>query len=115
MELNIGIICASLPTLRALLAKYFPRMFRAAVISRAKQQGAYQSSASDHQKYACRAGNSGTFDETLADGAILIKSEIDVDVEQGQNSFLASDLDADQHSLQQQNSLSRPEPMQVRR
>lgn len=28
MELNIGIICASLPTLRALLSKMFPRAFK---------------------------------------------------------------------------------------
>lgn len=29
MELNIGIICASLPTLRALLVRFFPNAFRA--------------------------------------------------------------------------------------
>jgi hypothetical protein len=111
MELNIGIICASLPTLRALLAKFFPRMFKVAILSRAKAQGACGQSdeLGGQRKYACRAGNSGTFDETLVDGAILIKNEIDVDVEQGHTTFLASDSDADGNSLQHS------EPLHVRR
>jgi hypothetical protein len=105
MELNIGIICASLPTLRALLAKFFPRLFKVAVISRAKAQDAYRSHDSAPRKYANRREDSGNFDERLADGAILIKSEIDVEV--GQNSYLASDSDAEITSV------TRPEPVRT--
>ena len=95
MELNIGIICASLPTLRALFAKFFPNTFSSSIVS-----------AADH---ACRNSDRSGEDRLvsppnmaqIADGGILVQKEIQVgDVETGTGTFLASDSEVESQRAQ---------------
>lgn len=92
MELNIGIICASLPTLRAIFAEYFPNTFSSSI------HGAhytYQNSDQsrtlqlvDHRRYG-------------SDGVIIHKNEVGADVERGRSTFLASDSEVETPGLVQ--------------
>lgn len=84
MELNIGIICASLPTLRAFLVKFFPQTFRSSSIAYAPGQG-YNSD---------RSGRRQLVEQEHAvqnSGDIIINNETDVDIEKARPTFLASD------------------------
>jgi hypothetical protein len=85
MELNIGIICASLPTLRAFLAKFFPNTFRSSIAD--ARQG-YNTDQSGQRQLI---GNQT--DTTQTAGTIVINNE--ADVEKGRGTFLASDSEAE--------------------
>jgi hypothetical protein len=86
MELNIGIICASLPTLRALLAKHFPNTFTSS-ISPAHQ--AYGTGGTTHRDLL-----SINRDSQLAGMVIMPNALPDVEKSRGET-FLASDSEAE--------------------
>ncbi|KAF2749358.1 hypothetical protein M011DRAFT_456842 [Sporormia fimetaria CBS 119925] len=89
IELNVGIICASLPTLRALFAKYFPRFFSSSVLSRGNVGNGYRSNGYSRKR------NSVSHDGTLLDGTIHVKNEVDVDVESAKNEGPFADSSSD--------------------
>lgn len=89
MELNIGIICASLPTLRAFLAEFFPNAFASSI------PGA-------HQDYSNQSGQRQLMDQNSSEsaGVVVIKNEAsEVDVEKARGTFLASDSEAETPGL----------------
>lgn len=90
MELNIGIICASLPTLRALLAKFLPNTFSSSI------GGAHQ--GYDHTDQSGRGQlihTNDTIPTIQTDGSIVVRDEPNVDLEKGKGTFLASDSEAE--------------------
>lgn len=84
MELNIGIICASLPTLRAFLAKFFPQTFRSSIAD--ARQG-YNSNQSGQRQLI------EDQEETTQTAGIIVNNE--TDTEKGRGTFLASDSEAE--------------------
>lgn len=86
MELNIGIICASLPTLRAFFGRYFPNTFTVASRSHGSEHSGIGQRPLIHHKIASRA--------SCNVGAILIKKEIDI-YSETHATFLASDSEAE--------------------
>jgi hypothetical protein len=87
MELNIGIICASLPTLRAFFAEHFPKTFSASIPG---TQYTCQSSDQSGNRRLVRHIRSES------DGATVINKEAGcTDVEGGRSTFLASDSEVE--------------------
>ncbi|KAF2112246.1 hypothetical protein BDV96DRAFT_649053 [Lophiotrema nucula] len=76
MELNIGIICASLPTLRALLAKHFPRVFHSSTSRRSYHH--QRTDESDVQKKLVRQQEDL---EAAQNRAIVVREEFDIQSE----------------------------------
>ena len=84
MELNIGIICASLPTLRAFVVEYFPNVFHPSL---------HLHRVSDQSGQTGLVGNT-----TDSAGIIVIQTNTaPEDVEKGRpvGTFLASDSEAE--------------------
>jgi hypothetical protein len=92
MELNIGIICASLPTLRAIFVEYFPNTFSSSIPG---AQCMYQNSNQSRNRQLVVHRRYGS------DGGIINKNEVNTDVERGRGTFLASDSEVETPGLLQ--------------
>lgn len=91
VELNVGIICASLPTLRAFFAQYFPNAFSSSISG---GHYTYQNSDQGGSRHLVGHRRSGS------DGVIHIKNEVgSADVERGRGTFLASDSEVETPGL----------------
>ena len=92
MELNIGIICGSLPTLRAFFAEYFPNTFSSSIYG---AHFTYQNSNQSGNRQLVGHKRHGS------EGVIPIKSKAAADLERGRGTFLASDSELEMPGLVQ--------------
>ena len=111
MELNIGIICASLPTLRALIGKYFPGTFHFHhSSSQSGHRGLVEPSARDETIATVQTQAGGVEGiakrDEVNEGAGVERVE-DIEKAPVRPTFLASDSEAESGVL-------RPEMMQLR-
>ncbi|KAF2280804.1 uncharacterized protein EI97DRAFT_454047 [Westerdykella ornata] len=108
IELNVGIICASLPTLRALFAKYVPSLFNSSVIRRRNVMGAYQYHS---EGKGGRRRASMSMEDAILDGGIHVKNEVEIDIENRKSStFPRNNSDGNISNLTHPSVTSPPQP-----
>ncbi|KAH7131876.1 hypothetical protein B0J11DRAFT_565468 [Dendryphion nanum] len=86
MELNIGIICASLPTLRAFLARYFPSTFTLSMLSQTSEASGAIQRPLMRQSIGIHASEDV--------GTIIIKNEVR-NLNERNGTFFTSDSEAE--------------------